>query len=86
MYFHQVRTPDISVLKTQVFLFSRTKRSENLYLNINLRKETDLAQITAKSRIKRPSKRARTALKNAASKQKKVFSSQTLRCCDSVYT
>ena len=37
------------------------------YLDIILRKETDLAQITAKSRPKRPSKRARKALNNAAS-------------------
>ena len=56
------------------------------YLDIILRKETDLAQITAKSRPKRPNKRARKALKNAASKQSEVFSSQTVRCCDSVQT
>ena len=40
------------------------KYSDNI-----LRKETDLAQITAKSHPKRPSKRARKALKNAASNQ-----------------
>ena len=56
------------------------------YLDIILRKETDLAQITAKSRPKRPSKRARKALKNAASNQKEVSSSPKDCCCDSVQT
>ena len=56
------------------------------YLDIILRKETDLAQITAKSRPKRPSKRARKALKNAASNQSEISSSETPFCCDSVQT
>ena len=56
------------------------------YLDIILRKETDLAQITAKSRPKRPSKRARKALKNAASNQSEISSSETPFCCDSVKT
>ena len=56
------------------------------YLDIILRKETDLAQITAKSRPKRPSKRARKALKNAASNQSEVSSSPKDSCCNSVQT
>ena len=56
------------------------------YLDIILRKETDLAQITAKSRPKRPSKRAPKALKNAASNQSEISSSETPFCCDSVQT
>ena len=56
------------------------------YLDIILRKETDLAQITAKSRPKRPSKRARKALKNAASNQSEVSPSPKDCCRDSVQT
>ena len=56
------------------------------YLDNILRKETDLAQITAKSPSQRPSKRARKTLKNAVLNQSEVSSSQTLRCCDSVQT
>ena len=56
------------------------------YLDIILRRETDLAQITAKGRPKRPSKRARKTLKNAASNQSEVSSSETPCCCDSVQT
>ena len=43
------------------------------YLDIILRKQTTLAQITAKSRPKWPSKRALKALKNAASNQWNLF-------------
>ena len=55
-------------------------------LDTILQKETDLAQITAKSRPKRPSKRAREALKNAASNQSEVSSSPKDCCCDNVQT
>ena len=51
------------------------------YLDIILRKETDLAQITAKTRPERPSKRARKA-----SNQSEVSSSPKDCCCDSVQT
>ena len=56
------------------------------YLDIILKKEDDLTQISAKSRPKRPSKRARKALKNAASNPCEVLPSPTPRCCDSVQT
>ena len=46
---------------------------ERKYLDIILRKENDLAQITAKVRPKRPNKRARKALKNAASNQSEIL-------------
>ena len=56
------------------------------YVDIILRTVTNIAQITAKSLPKRPSKHACEALKNATSKHSEVSSYQTLRCCDSVHT
>ena len=84
-FFSTRKQNDPQILKELKAIHQRPE-FELKYLDIILRKETDLAQITAKSRPKPPSKRARKALKNAASKQSEVFSSQTVRCCDSVQT
>ena len=59
---------------------------EHKYLDIILGKVTNIAQKTVKNRPKRPSKRARKALKNAVSNQSEVSSSPKDCCCNSVKT
>ena len=57
---------DLNFLTELKAIHHRTEL-ELKHLDLILRNQQDLSQITAKSRLKRPSKRARKALKNAAS-------------------
>ena len=84
-FFSTRKQNDPQILKELKAIHQRPE-FELKYLDIILQKETDLAQITAKSRPKRPSKRARKALKNAASNQSDVSSSPKDCCCNSVQT
>ena len=84
-FFSTRKQNDQTILKELKAIHQRPE-FELKYLDIILRKEADLTQITAKSRPKRPSKRARKALKNAASNPCEVLPSPTPRCCDSVQT
>ena len=59
-YFSTRKQNDSKGLKELKAKHQRSELELN-YFNIILRKETDLAQITAKSRAKRPRKRARNA-------------------------
>ena len=84
-FFSTRKQNDQTILKELKAIHQRLE-FELKYLDIILRKEADLAKITAKSGPGRPSKRARKALKNAASNPCEVSPSQTPRCCDSVQT
>ena len=84
-FFSTRKQNDQTILKELKAIHQRPE-FELKCLDIILRKEADLTQITAKSRPKRPSKCAGKALKNAASNLCEVLPSPTPRCCDSVQT
>ena len=84
--FFSTRKQNYPTILNELKTIHQRPEFELKYLDLRLREEVDLAQITAKSHPKRPSKGSRRALKNAASNQKEVSPSPTLRCCDSVQT